>query len=246
MADLVLPNLGKLECRPIPPEEIAFTLPSEVTFDRIGYIGVQFEESLTQVHLLGFVGALDTLNPPTELQITDLQPLDDFIDHIYLLLSSIPSVQPALPQKPMLINLRQWFENIFETGWQTVEALLETQPVNLALNLRSNPNHNVERAKQIDLGSQIMAQSVVLVVVLTKQTSPEIKIVVEVHPANGQTYLPPHLLLTVLDSEGASVMEARASCANKNIQLRFSGIPEETFSVKVALGDVSITENFVI
>jgi hypothetical protein len=41
-------------------------------------------------------------------------------------------------------------------------------------------------------------------------------------------------------------MEAQARSADNYIQLQFSGMPGEHFSVKVALGDASIIEDFVI
>jgi hypothetical protein len=41
-------------------------------------------------------------------------------------------------------------------------------------------------------------------------------------------------------------MEAIARSANSYIQLQFSGVVRERFSVNVALGDVSVIENFVI
>ncbi|HEY9743441.1 MAG TPA: DUF1822 family protein, partial [Coleofasciculaceae cyanobacterium] len=60
-----------------------------------------------------------------------------------------------------------------------------------------------------------------------------------------QTYLPHDLQLMVLDEKGEAVMQAQAR-STKNIQLKFSGEPGETFGVKVALGDVTVTEAFLI
>ena len=70
VADLVIPGVGKLECRPVLPGETAFSLPPEVTEDRIGYVAVQFNERLNEVQLLGFVRAVDIYNTK---QITILQ-----------------------------------------------------------------------------------------------------------------------------------------------------------------------------
>jgi hypothetical protein len=50
----------------------------------------------------------------------------------------------------------------------------------------------------------------------------------------------------VLDEDGEAVIDAHARSDNKNIQLEFGGEPGDRFSVKVALGDVSVTENFVV
>jgi hypothetical protein len=66
-----------------------------------------------------------------------------------------------------------------------------------------------------------------------------------VYPANGKILLPEDLQLIVLDEAGKSVMQAEAR-STKSILLKFSGEAGENFGIKVALGDVSITENFLI
>ncbi len=143
------------------------------------------------------------------------------------------------------MNLKGWLENIFETGWQEIEALLGAHP-ELALSLRSTRKAHLCRAKLIDLGIEHTGQSVVIVVALTPQNEQERDVLVEVYPKRGETYLPPHLQLMLLDDLGESVMEAQARNANSYIQLQFSGLEGEHFSVKVTLGDVSAIENFVI
>ncbi|KAB8329988.1 DUF1822 family protein [Scytonema tolypothrichoides VB-61278] len=61
-----------------------------------------------------------------------------------------------------------------------------------------------------------------------------------------QIHLPENLQLIVLDESGATCLMAESTSADNSIQLEFSGQPGEPFSVKVALGDASITENVVM
>jgi len=234
VADIEILNLGKLECRPVLPQDQIIHIPSEVWSDRIGYVAVQLDQSLKQATLLGFSQTAGD----GELPISELRSLEDLLEH----LRQIRQTKQVL----MGVNLSQWFENIFESGWQQIETLLGTQPTNLALSLRSTPEAGVLRGKLIDLGIQHQGQAVVLVVALTPLHEQEMDISVEVHPKSGQTYLPPNLRLMVLDNLGEAVMEAIARSANNFIQLQFSGAPGERFSAKVALGDVSVSENFVI
>jgi hypothetical protein len=235
VADIEILNLGKLECRPVLPQDQIIHIPSEVWSDRIGYVAVQLDQSLKQATLLGFSQTAGD----GELPISELRSLEDLLEH----LRQIRQTEQVL----MRVNLSQWFENIFESGWQQIETLLGTQPTNLALSLRSTPEAGVLRGKLIDLGMiQHQDQAVVLVVALTPLHEQEMDISVEVHPKSGQTYLPPNLRLMVLDNLGEAVMEAIARSANNFIQLQFSGAPGERFSAKVALGDVSVSENFVI
>ncbi|MEG3971171.1 DUF1822 family protein [Microcoleus sp. T2B6] len=78
VADLVLPGIGKLECRPMWFGESAIAIPLEATEDRIAYVAVQFEEQLNSAKLLGFVPSVEGL----EIQIANLQTLDDFVDYL--------------------------------------------------------------------------------------------------------------------------------------------------------------------
>ena len=70
VADLLIPGIGKLECCPVLPGETSFLRSSEITEDRIGYVAVQFGETLDQVKLLGFVRQIGE-----QIPLTNLQPL---------------------------------------------------------------------------------------------------------------------------------------------------------------------------
>jgi hypothetical protein len=230
-ADLVVKNRGKLECRPVLPDAEVVGVPAEVWEERIGYVAVQLNESLREATLLGFVEKVGRSDLPLN-QLRSLEALPGYLNKI----------------KP-LVNLSQWFENVFEAGWQAMEALLGTEPTELAFSYRSAPSfrstqQEVRRCKLIELGTP--GQAVAMIVALTGESEQEIDISVEVQPPKGQTYLPSNLQLMVLDEDGEAVIDAHARSDNKNIQLEFGGEPGDRFSVKVALGNVSVTENFVI
>lgn len=249
VADLVLPGIGKLECRPFLPGETACELPLEVAADRIGYVAVQFGDRLDEVQLVGFVRAVDIPDASEQILIADLQPLDTLLDYI-------PVVRPVLEISKMQANLTCWLQNNFEAGWQTVEALFRTEATNPAFIVRSalafrevdadNPAISVSAGKLIDLGMQLAGHSVALIVRIAPSLDEEVDIRLRVYPVGGQIYLPLGLQLIVLDESGATCLEAQARSDDNWIQLKFSGEPEEQFSVKVALGNVSITEDFVI
>ena len=245
VADLSLKNLGFLECRPVLADAQFVYVPPEVQSNRIGYVVVQISKSFREATLLGFVREVKT----DLLPISQLQPLENLLEYLeYLLEVKLAELaSQSLAKTNNFVNLKQWFENIFEAGWQEISALLGTQLANSALSLRSaTKGAFVSRGKLIGLGKLLNAQSVVLVVALTPENSQEMHIIVEVHPTSQQTYLPPNLQLMVLDFQGAAVMVAEARSSNKNIQLQFNGESGERFSVKVALGDITVTENFVI
>jgi hypothetical protein len=224
VADLVVRNRGKLECRPVLPDAEVVGIPAEVWEERIGYVVVQLNESLREATVMGFVEKVAKSELPLS-QLRSLEELPRYLNKI----------------KP-LVNLSQWFENIFEVGWQAVETLLGTEPTDLAFSFRNAPC--MRRCKLIELGTP--SQLVAVIVAITGESEQEIDIIVEAQPPQGQTYLPSNLQLIVLDEDGEAVIDAHARSDNRTIQLEFGGEPGDRFSVKVALGDVSVTENFVI
>ncbi|HAA28739.1 MAG TPA: hypothetical protein DCE56_14945 [Cyanobacteria bacterium UBA8553] len=250
VADVEIPNLGKLECRPVLPQDKVVYIPSEVWSDRIGYVAVQFDESLRVATLLGF--------SPTagngELPISELRSLEDLLEHLR-------QIQQT-KQVKMRVNLSQWFENLFETGWQSVEALFGKNQENLAFSFRSPSGLSecqVKRAKLINLGLQLGSQSVALLVALAKQAevhpteaiAPEadrkVGILVQVHPVGEETYLPPNLRLALLSQAGDILQDVQSRSQDNYIQLkRFRGNPGESFNIQVAFGNATMTETFEI
>jgi hypothetical protein len=85
-----------------------------------------------------------------------------------------------------------------------------------------------------------------LIVEIYPQAQQQTGVRLQLHPARGENYLPPGVKLIVLEQSGAIFLEAQARSADNYIQLQFRGEPAERFSVKVALNDANVTENFVI
>lgn len=225
VADLVVKNRGKLECRPVLPNMEFVGVPAEVWSERIGYVAVQLHASLREATLLGFVPKATR----SQLPLSQLR--------------SLAELPGYLNQVSPLVKLSQWFENVFAAGWQAVEALVSVEtPLELAFSFRGTPE--VKRCKLIELG--MPSQSVAMIVGITQESEQEIDISVEVQPLQGQTYLPTNLQLAVVDEDGEAVINAHTSSENENMQLEFRGESGERFQIQVTLGDVSVTENFVI
>ena len=160
----------------------------------------------------------------------------------------------AAAHKQTSINLGQWFQEVFEAGWQSLDTLLNTGSGNLAFSFRQGrPSVTevrkvfVEGIKLIDLGMELENQSVALLVGLAPETEQRVGIRVQLYPAGGQTYLPSNIKLILLSQSGTTLQEYKARTQDSLIQLkRFTCPMGKCFSVKVALDDFSITENFVI
>ncbi|OWY67213.1 hypothetical protein B7486_32570 [cyanobacterium TDX16] len=251
-ADLEILGLGRLECRAIATDASTCYVPPEVWEDRIGYVVVRLDEVEKQVDILGFVQQVTQ----EQLTVNQLRSPEDLLSHLQDL-SAITSLSFANANPPTsTVNLRQWFQNTFEPDWQTVVSLLNPAEQNLAFSFRKTeelsksevdrPENFVRRAKLIDLGMQLAGHAVALVMELRPASEQKTDLIVQVHPTGKETFLPPSLQLIVLDESGSVFLEAKARRADNYIQLQFSGTTGERFSVKVALGDVGITEHFII
>ncbi|NEO72278.1 DUF1822 family protein [Moorena sp. SIO3H5] len=252
VADLEISGIGRIECRAIKSQDSVCHIPPEVWSDRIGYVVVQIDEQSSEGTVLGFTPTADT----EELPISQLRPVDDLIDHFH---QPIPQPMSQVVQRTR-VHLSQWLDNVVETGWQTLESLENllnppepifafrsacldsTEPLPIDENL----DLGIRRAKLIDLGLLLAGSPVALVVELVPESELKQNICLQVYPTGNKTYLPPNLTLTVLDASGTVFLEAQARQIDNYIQLQFSGLPGEQFSVEVALGDARIIEDFAI
>jgi hypothetical protein len=237
VADLNVKHLGKLECRPVLPDQQIVSIPLEAMNQRRGYFAVQLNEKLTTANILGFIKKAST----EEVALTELKSLDFFLQYA--------------SQLENAVQLQQWLQNTFEAGWETIETLLSPPIIAYrkmawrSQNITSEPltavnsDLGVERIKKFNL--EPTGEQIGLLVNLQTRTELERGIEVELYPTNHQVYLPQNLQLMLLDEYGKTVMQAEAR-STKNIQLKFSGESGEVFSVKVALGETNIVETFVI
>ncbi len=240
-ADLPVKHCGTLECRPVLPDAETVYIPAEVFQERIAYVAVQFNDSLREATLLGFAETVTTQT----LLLEKLQPLENLT--VYL--NQIRQANsPKLP-----VNLRQWLENSFEKGWQTVESLLGAEVGNVAfafrdasqLQLRHQPI--VKRAKIIDLGMALADRSVALLVAIIPLKEQKISILIQVHPGSGERYLSPNLQLTLLSEAGETLQEVSSRSLDNFIQLpRFRCNSGERFTIQVSLQGVSVSEEFFV
>ncbi|WP_414585615.1 DUF1822 family protein [Scytonema sp. PCC 10023] len=148
------------------------------------------------------------------------------------------------------VNLSRWLEGIYDSAWQAIESFFEPNSSSLAFNFRSSSGlgvGSIKRAKLIDLGMEIESQKVVLLVALIPESSQQVSIRVQLHPANGELYLPVNIKLALLLESEEIIQEVQAREQDNYIQLkRFDGEVGEYFSIQVAFDSYQITENFVI
>ncbi|NEO57983.1 MAG: DUF1822 family protein [Okeania sp. SIO3B5] len=146
--------------------------------------------------------------------------------------------------RPTGTNLLQWFEGIFETGWQTVEEVLNFEQAEIGYSFRSSVG--ISRGKKIDLGMQFSEESVALIVHLLAENDTEKDVNIQVHPMGEQIYLPPGVKLIVMDEFGEELAFVESRDADNFIQRNFTAEVGDKFSIAVALREARITEDFYL
>ena len=153
--------------------------------------------------------------------------------------------------KPTKPALSKWFENISIPEWLSLPDLVGINSLSFA-GARGKDRDSQDatpiaiKGKIVDLGILLVSHPVALIVKAEKEAENKCNILLRVHPGGNQTYLPPDVQLIVLEETGDVFLEAKSRSADNWIQLEFSGEVGEQFKVKVALGDASVTEDFVI
>jgi hypothetical protein len=242
-ADLIIPNVGKLECRPVLMDEDTFSIPAESLEDRIGYVAVQIGEPLNEIQLLGFLSAAAVTQANELIRVSDLSPLEMLLD----------CLTPVTPQsEPIRVNMSQWLQAIFETGWQSLEALITSYPeLSLAqggsYRSRGSQKPNTAKgAKLLDLGLTLGSQSVVLLVAIAPDEARGFNVQVQLHPFREQ-HLPSQIKLLLLSETGMVLQEIQSRSQDDYIQMRqFWGNSGETFSIQISLDSISLIEHFTL
>ena len=249
-ADLLIPDCGRLECCPILPQDNYLTIPSQATEERIGYVAVQFAEDLDRVQLRGFLPFAPT-SESLQIPLTKLQSLELLLQKISQPLKEVET------ESKIGVNLSQWWSKIFEPGWVDLETLfgIDALKANPAWQVRTqvgttdkSNSLQVRRGRLIDLGVQLGNNVFALIITCTSLTNAEVEILLQVYPGNDRIYLPANLELVVLDETETIVpqLQVKSRDADNCIQLSFTGVSGERFSLRLTQEEISFTESFQI
>lgn len=196
---------------------------------------------------------------------SDWQSLDSIFD-------PQPETEPTDIENPVKSNLGDWLKNAAETGWQKLEegkqsledlifpddnpsfvfrgggnSRSEDTSRRHQSSINMFPEADVTRAKLIDLGMRLGRTTVALLVAIAQECDRSVRVHVQLHPAIGDRYLPNNIKLSLISDIGENLHEVKSTVQNKCILLNdFYVDPEESFTIRVALDDFTITENFVV
>ena len=227
VADLQVAGVGRLECRPVLPNQTLCPVPPETWSDRIGYVVVELDEAAESAQLLGFVPRATT----EELPLSQLRSPEDLLDHL---------AELRHPQPSLVANLSQWIQGAIDEGWQTLEELLNPAQLSPAISFRGRLGTQTP-SKRIDLNGV----SAVLAVDARPLADESTDICLQLHPPIDG-FLPIGTRFSVLNEVGEVELETTATGTEDFLEWQVGCTSGDRFSVQVSLNEVHITQDFVI
>ena len=231
VADLVLPDIGRLECRPILPGDTEMEVPP-TGGDRLGYVAVELSPDLNQAKLLGFLPAAAVANGVEAIALTQLQPMEALLDVL----------NPSQP----VVKLQLWLERIFQQDWQPPIQVMSTAfRSSTTVDFAANPPRNtVSRGRVVRFAGS--DQAIALVLQLTSHATEEYDIRLRVFPTGQSALLPRGLQLLLLDADNTICAEAFSQEGNDWIELEFGLAAGEQFSLQLILNEQVVTKTFQV
>ncbi|MEM9219855.1 MAG: DUF1822 family protein [Cyanobacteria bacterium P01_F01_bin.150] len=264
VADLDIPDYGRIECRPVLPGSERCYVPPDVWDNRVGYIAAQFDSELRQINYLGFLPTVKLSSVALDLW----QPIEAFIENMSETIAQ-ESVSPKVQKSDVLTSqlvLRQaeatqvfthltgWLNGILTSGWQMVKNLA---PPELSLGFRQDQSplqrhYDLIESVQVIcykcLNSVMDSNAKPLILILGLSSSSdtfEVDIWIKVSTQTLGGYLPSDLELVVLDNQDQVVVQTR-SMGRGGIQIRMSGQSDEVFKIKLTQGQKKVVETFLV
>ena len=222
-ADLKIDVLGKLECRPVLPNENICYVPSEVWSDRVGYVVVEIDEEAKKAILFGFVEQIET----NELPLAQLPDIDNLVDLL------------------LLAKNKQLLERTFAKNWNEDESAKILKDKQKKLVRRDSPalptidksiTSPLYRAKYITL----IRRTFILLVRITPTKEGKFQLLVEVESSKK---IPSDLNLKLL-SLSDQTLKANPTKGDHYISLEYTLQLGESFQIQVKRAEESHTEQF--
>jgi hypothetical protein len=149
-----------------------------------------------------------------------------------------------------VVRLSNWLDNLVESGWQTLEQLLNFQQLEIVRNTDIFRSNATPKGKLIDRKMLKDGFAVVLTVGEEQLDDGFVEITLRIYATDEQMYLSSGIKLRMfgIDENGDEfTIEKQADSEDEWVELpAFKGKVGEEFSVEIVKGDISVVENFII
>jgi Protein of unknown function (DUF1822) len=234
-APLEIIKIGNIECIPVVSDTRVVTISPDLKDDRIGYLFVRLDESLTSAEIIGFSSEYNYL-----VELDRLQSTDDLIDYLCDL-ESQSKLDPV-------IKMADWFAGICDGIWRD----LNTLPLTPAYRSRQQQEgslsvKSVERGQEIKLGDADDSPIVILTIRSEQMDEVNSDITLQLSPKLPAATLPIDLKFIVRDDRGEEIssFESKAGDCYGEIVLD-NGKEGEQFSLEIEFDRVEKIGTFEV
>lgn len=144
------------------------------------------------------------------------------------------------------VNLSKWFEKTFEAGWQSIDSIFNSSYGTVRKSssvVGGDYKNTIKRAKYIEINTE---NRVVLQIEISPQDRTHNKLIVRLHPQQGDRYLPDNMTMKMLYSNGETIYSAKTTSEvnllKKEVQLGVG----QCVTVKIALGEFKYSQDFLV
>ena len=231
-APLEIISIGKLECVPVTSDTVTATISPDLQEDRIGYLFIKLDESLTSAQIIGF-----TPQYSKTVRLDRLQSTDRLIDY----LSDLETQSTTYP----VVDLGKWAQGIFDEIWQNIEGLSLTPAYRNRKDLLSVKS--IGGGRQVKLGNLPESPTVILTVEYKQIDNINFDLYLQIHPEIPGTKLPSGLKFSALDDLGAEIGSVEITTGDLAGEIVLEhGKKGEGFSIEIEFEGFKKTESFKI
>jgi hypothetical protein len=240
-AVLEIAGIGKLECIPVMGDPAIMMISSDLQDDRIGYLFVKLNESLTSTEIIGFMpkysGLVRLVGAASPLE-NRLQSTDKLIDYLCDL-----AAKPTLVSIVRLVD--KWGQGIFNGILQAIDKLGQTPAY---WNRRSHLSvRSVDRGRRIKLGNLPESPIVIITIEYQQLDVDNFNLYLQIYPESPATMLPIDLKFSALDEQGTTIgfIHTQINDVSGEIVLEHSE-KGDRFSLEIEFENIKETMNFEV
>ena len=254
VADLDLTDLGKLECRPILPNQKYFDIPEEAREnDRLGCLIIEINEAEKKAIIKKFCQTEELPQDRESIPVENLQSLDSFLDYVEQIENGnllAPIYKKINQASKQITKITEWFDNVYSHTWQKMNSLLNQHPNfehQLAMGFRYSRENKVKSSIKTGKIINISDTEMVLCADIQVLSNQLVDVVFRIYPSEKK-YLPPDLIVSVFDNfnEKKLLLTGKAKEYDDWMQIKLKGEVGEKFSLDIELNANHMVENFEI
>jgi Protein of unknown function (DUF1822) len=229
-AVLEIAGIGKLECIPVTGDAATVTISSDLKDDRIGYLFVKLNESLTSAEIIGFMPKYSEV-----VRLDRLQSTDKLIDYLC-------DLEPKRISPP--IDLKEWGLGIFNDIWQAIDGLsltLAYRSRRSLLSLKSTGGGG-----RIKLGSLPESPTVIVTVEYQQVDDVNFNLYLQIYPESPELTLPIDLKFSAI-SDGIEIGSVctKVDELSREIVLE-NGKQGESFNIEIEFNGIKQTQLVIV